>query len=177
MTRCCWLAALAMLLGFIAPANAKTPVLQLILTPKTATAAGFGPLVNCFSITPDGIVVVGNESHLWAVGAAGALPLKISGLTSFAFMPGGILLGVDGHQLVYLDTDGTLKTLFSLPEPGMSVVPSQGNTLILFGPEAPGRYGLYLLHQGRQATKILQLPASIEDVAALNKTLLFISGG
>ncbi len=169
--------ALVLLLGLAPLAAAETPVLQLILTPKIASAAGIGSLINCFSITPDGVVVVGDKSHLWAVGAAGALPLKISGLTSFTFMPGGILLGVAGNNLVYLDTDGTLKTLFALPEPGMNVTQGQGNTLILFGPEAPGRDGLYLVHEGRQATKILSLAATITDVAALNTTLLFISNG
>jgi hypothetical protein len=177
MRRRFWWASLALLLGLGPPAAAATPVLQLILTPKIAEAAALGPLVNCFSITPDGVVVVGDGSHLWAVGATGALPLNISGLTSFAFMPGGILLGVSGRNLVYLDTDGTLKTLFVLPEPGMSVTQGQGNTLILFGPETPGQNGIYLVREGRQAIKIISLPASITDVAALNGTLLFISDG
>ena len=172
-----WQAALALLLGAAPPAQAAAPALQLVLTPKIANAASLGPLVNCFSITPDGVVVVGDQSHLWAVGSAGALPLNISGLSSFAFMPGGILLGIFGRNLVYLDTDGTLKTLFVLPEPGMSVTQGQGNTLILFGPDAPGRNGIYLVREGRQATKIVSLPASITDVAALNGTLLFISDG
>jgi hypothetical protein len=173
----CWHAALALLLGLATPALAQKPLLQIILTPKIATAAGLDPLQNCFTVTPDGVVMVGDNAHLWAVGAAGALPLKIAGLSSFTFMPGGILLGISGSNLDYLDTDGTLKTLFALPEPGMSVTQGQRNTLILFGPEAPGRDGLYLIHEGRQATKILSLPASITDVAALNGSLLFISGG
>ena len=168
---------LALLLGLAAPAGAQSPALQLILTPKIASAAGFGPLVNSFGVTPDGVVVVGDAAHLWAVGAAGALPLKISGLSSFTFLPSGILLGVAGRDLDYLDTDGALKPLFALPAPGMSVTPGQGNTLILFGPEAAGRDGLYLVHEGRQVTKILSLPGSITDVAALNGKILLIGDG
>ena len=176
-----WLITLAVLLGLAAPAPAlaaaQKPVLQLILTPKIASAAGLGRLANCFTVTPDGVVVVGDGTNLWEAGAAGALPLKIPGLASFTFMPGGILLGVAGSNLDYLDTDGTLKTLFALPEPGMQVTQGANNTLVLFGPDAPGHDGLYLVHEGRQATKILSLPAPITDAADASGTILFISGG
>jgi hypothetical protein len=170
---------LALLLPIAATASAPPKLLlQIILNPAIARKAGLGTLANCVAITPDGVAIVSDQNHLWEAGAAGALPVgNFAGLASFAFVPGGLLFGVSGQNLVYLDTDGTLKTLFALPAPGMSVASGAGDSLLLFGPEGGGHYGLYLVYPGHKAAKLFGAAAPIEDAAQAGGKTFFILNG
>lgn len=177
------IARLALLLALLWPmaARAATPpklALQIILNPAIAQKAGLGTLANCVAVTPDGVAIVSDQNHLWEAGAAGALPIgNFAGLPSFAFVPGGLLIGVSGQNLVYVDTDGTLQTLFALPAPGMSVASGAGNSLLLFGPEGGGQYGLYLVYPGHKAAKLFRAPSPIQDAAQAGGKTFFISDG
>ncbi len=137
-----------------ADAALPKPVVERILDTATADAAKIGPLENCVAVTPDGVAVVGDGQRLWLAGASGARASAVRGLSSFAFTPEGLLVGVRGRELVYLGSDGTLKKFFTLPGAGMSVAPGAGDSLLLFGPEGKGRYGLFLIRPGRRVTKV-----------------------
>jgi len=171
----CALAPLASAVADNAPAK---PGLEIILTSAAADTAKLGPLVDCVAVTPDGVAVVGDGDRLWSVGAEGARTVgAIRNLRSFAFVPGGMLIGVRGRNLVYLDPYGSLKTLVGLPALGMNVAPGHGETLLLFGPEGKGGYGLYLVQPGRHLTKLLRSPKPITDAAQAGSRVLFISDG
>ncbi|MGH7247885.1 MAG: hypothetical protein ACREH9_07245, partial [Pseudomonadota bacterium] len=172
--------ALVVALLPLAAANAAPPklIVQTILNPAIADAAKLQTLVDCVAVTPNGVAVVGNGDRLWAVGAAGAVPVaKIRKLSSFAFTPEGLLIGVRGRDLVYLRPGGALKTFFALPAKGMRIVPGRLDSFFLFGPEGKGGYGLYVLRPGRKISKVLRAPKPITSAAQAGGRILLVAGG
>ncbi|MDA8155474.1 MAG: hypothetical protein M0Z52_03335 [Actinomycetota bacterium] len=169
----------ALLPGMALAAQAQTPSVKLekLLNPDVARTAKLGALVNCVAVTPDGIAVVGDADRLWLVGASGARATGVRGLSSFAFTSQGLLIGVRGRDLVYLDADGTLKTFFGLPGEEMSIVPGQGDTLLLYGPEGKDSWGLYIIHPGRRVSKLLKSPKPITGAAMAGNRVLLVAGG
>jgi len=171
-----------LLMAVLAPqaasaAGPKTSV-QVIMRPDTAASAKLGSLADCVAVTPDGIAVVGDGDRLWLVGATGARPVaKIRHLRSFAFTPEGLLVGVQGRNLVYLDSRQNLRVFFALPGRGMNVSPGRLDTLFLFGPEDNGGYDLYVVRPGRKVSKVLNAPKPITGVAQAGSRILLVTGG
>ncbi len=156
----------------------SNPTVEIILTPAIAEEAKLGKLLDCVAVTPDGIAVVGDAGHLWLVGAAGARAVNlIKGLHAFVFTPGGLMIGVRGRELVYLDLTGKLKPFFLLPSEGMNIVPGQGDVMLLYGAEGDDKYGLYMIRPGRRITKILRSPKPITSAAQTGNLILFVAGG
>lgn len=166
--------------GTLWAADTAKPAITVeeVLVPGTARAAHLGSLVDSVAVTPDGVVVVGNGDRLWRVGASGARRIdKVRGLRSFAFTPEGLLIGVSGRRLVYVNPHGVLKTFFILPAASMNIVPGVGDTIFLFGPEGHGHYGLYRLQPGRKVSKVLGTNRPITSVAQSGKDILLVAGG
>ncbi len=176
--------AAALLAGLLAavPARAADPArpalaVEKLLNPTTATAAKLGRLSDCVAVTPDGVAVVGDGKRLWLVGAAGARPAGVRGLSCFTFTPEGLLMGIKGRELVHLDADGGLTPLLHLPGAGMTLVPGQGDTLLLFGPEGKGRWGLYTIRPGRRVSRLLSAHDPITGAAEGGGRVLVVAGG
>jgi hypothetical protein len=128
-------------------------------------------------VTPDGAAVVGNAMGLWLVGGGKVRATGVAALGCFTFTPEGLLMGVRGRELVYLDAHGHFKPLFRLPGVGMTLVPGNGDSLLLFGREDKGTWGLYTIRPGRKVSLLLQSPKPITAVAETANRVLVVIGG
>lgn len=150
-----------------------------ILTPDVAAKYNLGPLCASVAVTPNGVAVVGDGDHLWAVGSDGAV--KIEGArnaASFAISPDGLLVVVSGSNLEYLDPSAkTLKLVYALPSTGMSILAEGKDRFLLFGPDGAKGFALYELLPGRKAVKVIDSPHPITGVARSGEQLLVITGG
>ncbi len=154
-----------------------TREIQVVLNPVSAKAAKLGPLDHCVAVTPDGIAVVGNVKGLWLVGGGQSRATGVSGLGCFTFTPEGLLMGVRGRQLVYLDARGQLKPLLRLPSTGMTLVPGFQDSLLLFGRDDKGIWDLYTIRPGRRVSLLLRSPRPITAAAeTANHTLVVMDG-
>lgn len=163
-----------------APAANGTPshvTVQSVLDPATARAAKLESLSDCVAVTPDGVAVVGNGEGLWLVGGGRTRATGVRGLTCFAFTPEGLLVGVKGRDLVHLDAGGALTPVFHLPGAGMTLVPGQGDSLLLFGREDGGGWGLYAIRPGGKVSRLLTSPEPITGAAEGGGRLLMVAGG
>jgi hypothetical protein len=159
-------------------AAATSGTVEIVLTSAGADAAKLQSLVDCVAVTPDGVALVGDGDRLWQVGAEGAKAIsKFEGIRSFAFTPGGLLIAVRGRELVYLDPAGDLKPFFTVPAEGMSVVPGQGESLFLYGPEGRHEYGLYVVRPGRRVSKVLRSAKAITAVAQFGGATVLVADG
>lgn len=174
-----WVGAVLLCLVPAAKPEGAKLIVERILQPNAAAQAQLGPLVDSVAVTPNGVAVVGDGKNLWAVGASEIQQIaKIHGLTSFAFSPEGLLVGVRARDLVYFDPKtGDVKTIFSLPGDGMRIVPGRRDHFYIFGAEAKERYGLYELLPGRKVVKIVSSPVPITSVARVEDRTLLVAGG
>jgi len=150
-----------------------------ILTPTIAAKYNLGLLCPSLAVTPNGVAVVGDGDHLWAVGAGGAINVEgIHDAGSFAISPGGLLVVVSGTNLEYLDPSAKiLKLVYTLPSTGMRIVAEGKDRFLLFGPDGAKGFALYELLPGRRAVKIIDSPYPITGVARNGEQLLVITGG
>ena len=163
-----------------AVAHARLPIgpeIQVALNPGSAKSAGLRHLGPCVAVTPDGAAVVGNASGLWLVGGGNARATGVSGLGCFTFTPEGLLMGVRDRELVFLDSHGRLRPLFRLPGVGMTLVPGNGDSLLLFGREDNGTWGLYTIRPGRQVSLLLHSPKPITAAAQTKSHILVVIEG
>jgi hypothetical protein len=152
--------------------------MQVLMTPKSAKALGIGTLTPALAITPDGVAVIADERGPFAVGATATRPLpSFKGLSSFAFSRDGFFLGVRGRDLVYLDSNKALKLFYRLPAAGMTLRAGLRDTFLLYGPDRPGRYALYLIGRHRVATKVLQISRPIASAAQSGDAILAVIDG
>ncbi len=161
-------------------AHARVPLgreVQVVLNPGSARSAGLRHLGPCVAVTPDGAAVVGNAMGLWLVGGGKARATGVTALGCFTFTPEGLLMGVRGRELVFLDAHGQFEPLFRLPGVGMTLVPGNGDSLLLFGQEDKGTWGLYTIRPGRKVSLVLQSPKPITAAAeTANHVLVVIDG-
>ena len=87
------------------------------------------------------------------------------------------VMGVSGRKLVFLDSSGQLKPLFRLPGVGMSLVPGNGDSLLLFGREDKGTWALYTIRPGRKVSLLLRSPKPITAAAETSSHILVVIDG
>ena len=151
--------------------------IEVVLNPPSAKAARLGRLNPCVAVTPQGDAVVGNAKGLWIVGGGRARPTGGTALGCFTFTPEGLLMGVRGRELLFLDSHARLEPLFHLPGAGMTLVPGYGDSLLLFGHEDKNVWGLYTIRPGRKVSLLLRSPAPISAAAeTADRTLVVIDG-
>lgn len=161
-------------------AHAKGPLrpqIQVVLNPGSAKSAELGHLGPCVAVTPDGAAVVGNAMGLWLVGGGKVRATGVAALGCFTFTPEGLLMGVRGRELVFLDAHGHLEPLFRLPGVGMTLVPGNGDSLLLFGREDNGTWGLYTIRPDRKVFLLLHSPKPITAAAETAKHILVVIDG
>jgi hypothetical protein len=154
-------------------------IIERILTPAVAQQQHLGILRPDIAFTPNGVAVVGDGDKLWAVGADGALRIAgVRNANSFAIAPQGLLVVISGKSLLYLDPfSRTLKPIFDLPFPGMSIVSENQDSFFLFGPDGAKGFALYELLPGRKVVKVVDTPRPITGVTRLADDVLIVSGG
>ncbi len=155
----------------------RKPEIQVALNPGSAKAAGLRHLGPCVAVTPDGAAVVGNAMGLWLVGGGKVRDTGVAALECFTFTPEGLLMGVSSRKLVFLDSSGQLKPLFRLPGVGMSLVPGNGDSLLLFGREDKGTWALYTIRPGRKVSLLLRSPKPITAAAETSSHILVVIDG
>ncbi|MGB7266121.1 MAG: hypothetical protein WBC92_11460 [Terracidiphilus sp.] len=165
----------------VAGAQDGRPSLKVIriLTPAIAAKYNLGLLCPSLAVTPNGVAVVGDGDHLWAVGADGAIEVEgVHNAASFAISGDGLLVVVSGANLEYLDPSAKiLKLVYTLPSGGMRIVAEGKDRFLLFGPDGVKGYALYELLPGRRAVKVIDSPHPITGVARSGDQLLVITGG
>ncbi len=153
---------------------------EVLLDAQLASTRGLGDLGADFDVSPGKLVVVSDASHLYAIGWGGVEPMgELPGVDSLAFTPDGLMLAIQGDQLEYVDADGALQPLASLPHTGMALATGPADGVYLFdrAPTGDGVHALYQLMPGRQIAKLLETPQPIDCVAQAGQRLLFVSGG
>lgn len=173
--------AVSLVFGIAARGQSHGPSLKVVrlLTPTIAAKYSLGTLCPSFAITPNGVAVVGDGDHLWAVGAGGAIAVAgVRQAASFAITPDGLLAVVSGANLDYLDpASKTLKFVYALPTPEMRIVADGDDGFLLFGPDGAKGFALYELLPGRKVAKVIDSPHPITGVARSGDQLLIITGG
>lgn len=167
---------------FSLPSHASAPQaprrIEVLLNAPMAKTAELGPLNAGLAVTPDRLVLVGSQKEMFLVGWGGVRPISgLSGLDAFAYAHDGTLLGIRKRELVYLNAEGDLKTLFMLPSEGMGISSGAGKRMFLFERKAR-KNGLYELSAGRKIVKLLESPEPIGAVTeAADGRVLFAAGG
>ena len=101
----------------------------------------------------------------------------VAALRCLTLTPEGLPMGVRGREVVIVDSHGYLKPLFRLPGDGMTLVPGNGDSLLLFGHEDNGTWGLYTIRPDRKVSFLLRSPKPITAAAeTANHTLAVIDG-
>jgi hypothetical protein len=151
---------------------------EVLLNEQIAKGEGVAGLVPDLDIIHERFLLLSASHQLYLLGWGGVVPVArpITGeVTSFAFSKDGLLFVVRDKELVYLDSNGDINTLFELPSLGMRIT-AGSDRMYLFEPHGLNGSALYAYFKGRAYQKILESPGPIEAVAESRERVLFSTG-
>jgi hypothetical protein len=160
------------------PTAGKPIKIEVLLDEKLARDANMDALGDQLTVTPRRLAVIADRTRLYAVGWGGSAPLEgIDHLDAFDYTADGFLLGVRGETLLYLDAEGKLQELTSLPHKGMGLAQTDNAMLLFDRTRNDSHAAIYELEPGRRARKLVESPTPIDAVARAGTRLFFATDG
>ncbi len=150
---------------------------EILLTSKMLKDINFsGKFLNTLDITSNNLILLSTNNQFYLVGWGGIVPLgeRLAGkISTYAYAPDSLLITVKENEVCRINSTGDLITLFKLPNPGMGI--SAGRNVMYFYDRTKDQQknGLFVLAQGGNYGKIIELNTPINSVLEVNNSILF----
>lgn len=136
-------------------------------------------LLPFFDINPLNLIVLADSSNFYTLGINGIIKIPLQGensIASFSYTNDQYLFVVNSHYLQFLNTDGTLKTIYELPYKNMKIFKGQNAMyLVETSNTEKDSYALYVFNKNGLFGGIFAFPDPIEAIAEYNNNILFSS--
>jgi hypothetical protein len=160
------------------PTAGKKLEIQVLLDERLARSSNMEALGTQLTVTPKRLAVIGDRARMYVVGWGGTTPIQGMGrFDAFEYTNDGLLVLVHETTLLYMDSDGKLQTLTTLPHTGMGLARSDNALLLFDRTRSDSHAAIYELEPGRQARKLVESPTPIDAVARTGNRLFFATGG
>lgn len=135
--------------------------------------------INSVNITSKRHILLSTNDQFYILGWGGITPFgnKSTGdISSFSFTPDSLLLIIRNKEVCYFDSLGNLSKLYNLPNLNMGIIAGKTNMYVYDRNTEKSNKALYLIAQGGNYAKLLEVTTPIQSVEEYNNTLLFSSG-